>query len=137
MVLCYILRKTGTLKIKKVKDKLDSFTFEQGKYFILKDRMFLLKKLIGYRPTLFYKEGISEPLKLENIVKQKIKVVNEETGEETYIEDETVLINAKNIHDLTSSEMLSVLSSQNLSKVDKLLIGLIALSIIINIAGMF
>ena len=141
MVRCYILRKSGTLKIQKIKDRENSFTFENGKYFILKDRMFLKKVFLkGYVASLFYIEGISEPLKLDNIQKQKIPQIDDngnnvldDNGKIKMVDDETVLISAKNIHDLTSAEMLSVLTGGNLTRLDKLLLGLLALNIIITI----
>lgn len=143
MVVCYILRKTGTLKTKRVKDKKDDFVFENGTYYLKKDRIYLRPKLIrGYVPFLFYIEGISEPISFTNIEKRKIQKLDAEgqpeydkDNEPVMIEDTTVLISAKNIHDMTSKKMLSVLSTDQMSKLDKILIILLILILLTSIAG--
>lgn len=147
MVYCYILRKSKTLKIVKKKDEINSFTFERGKYYLNEDKIFLRKRGIlikRYVPCLFYIEGISEPLALNNIQKRKVPKVDEtgqietdKDGNTIMVDDETVLINAFNIHDMTSSDMLSVLTSTNMTKTDKLFIGLLILNLLVTIAGLF
>lgn len=119
MVVCIMVRKNKTLKYKKVKDKYDDFVFEDGTYYIRKDKILLKKKVFSfnYRSYLLFIEGISEPITFDNIEKKDK-------------EDNTVLIDARSIHKITSDKILSVLSSSRLTTRDKLLI----FGLVINIA---
>jgi len=121
MVECWILRTNKTVKKKRISNKRDSFRFEGGTYYIIKENTMLKKGLIGYKPLLLYLENFSEPLSLENVEKRKGK-------------GETVLIDAKSIHNLTSRELLSVLTKTTFTRTELLLIGLIILNLLLSIA---
>jgi len=121
---CWILRTNKTIKRKRVSNKKDSFSFEGGTYYVIKDNVLLKKSLLGFKSILFYIENYSEPLSLTNIKKKKGK------------DADTVLIDAKSIHNLTSRELLSVLTKTSFSKVELLLMGLLILNLLISIASL-
>lgn len=124
MIVCLIIRTNRSLKRYKINEKADSFNFEGGTYYVRSDRVMLEKKIFGFKPILLYKEGIPEPLALENIK----KVTNSETGEE----DETVLIDAKSIHNLTSRELLSVLTKTSFSRIEMFIIVMLILNMMFS-----
>ena len=124
MVDCLILRTNRTLKKKRVNNKKDRFTFEKGTYYILKDKVILIKAFIGWKPCLIYKEGLSEPLGFDNILMAKTKEGNNA---------DHVLIDANSIHNLTSKELLRVITDTTMSTTDMLLIGLVILNLLCTI----
>ena len=124
MVDCLILRTNRTLKKKRVDNKKDSFTFEKGTYYILKDRVVLIKAFIGWKPCLIYKEGLSEPLGFENIIMAKTKNGKNE---------DHVLIDANSIHNLTSRELLKVITDTKMSATEMLLMGLVVLNLLCTV----
>ena len=124
MIVCLIIRTNRSLKRYKINEKADSFVFEGGTYYVRSDRVLLEKKLFTFKPILLYKEGIPEPLALDNIK----KILNVETGEE----DETVLIDAKSIHNLTSRELLSVLTKTSFSRIELFIMVMLILNIMFS-----
>jgi len=134
MVLCIMIRKNKTIKYKRINDKYDSFEFEGGRYYIRKDKILLKHKPLSrtYISTLIYIEGISEPLSLKNIEK---KAEYDKDGN-LIKDDETILIDAKSIHNITSEKILSVLSSEKMSTKDKFILISVWFAIILIIASM-
>lgn len=121
---CFILRTNRTMAYKKIKGDVDSFTFEEGKYFVVSDKVMLDKRFFGYRPILLFKEGIPEPLGLTNI-----KKLQEEDTEET------ILIDAWSIHNLTSRELLSVLTKTSFSRIEMAILVFLILNVLISLIG--
>lgn len=123
---CLILRTNRTLKKKNVSNKKDSFEFEDGKYFVEQDKVILTKGFFGWKPCLIYKEGISVPIGFDTI--QQIK---NDKGDKV----DTILIDAFSVHNLTSRELLSVLTKTSFTKMETLIIVMLALNILIGIIG--
>lgn len=122
MVTCIILKKNDTIKYKKVNDKFEEFIYNEGTYYIKRDKIKLKKGIKFYKPYLLYVEGISEPLSFNNIQKDE--------------DDETILIDAKSIHSMTSEKILSVLSSSRMSSRDKLILFAVVFNIILTLISL-
>ena len=133
-LLCIIMRSNRTLKLKKVGLRKDSFNFEDGVYFINSDRVCLKKNfLFGHKPVLLYKEGISQPLGFNDIIKKQKeqtdkdgKVIKDKKGNAVMIDDETILIDARSLHKLASEHILGFLTR---SSTKKLLMAIIIISL--------
>lgn len=127
MISCYIMRENKTLKVKKVRTKADSFKFEHGVYYIQDDKIILYKGLIGWKPILIFKEGYSEALSFDNVIKRP-KLKNGKI-----IEDDTVLIDATSIHNLTSRELLDVLAKTTLTKTELIMLIAIIFNLLVTL----
>lgn len=127
-ITCFILRTNRTMAYKKIRSNVDSFTFEEGKYFVVSDKVMLDKRFFGYRPILLYKEGIPEPLGLTNILKAESK-----NKDEINPEEETILIDAFTIHNLTSRELLSVLTKTSFTRMEMVIIVFLILNVVLTI----
>jgi hypothetical protein len=121
MINVVFIRKNRTMAVFKVREKLDDFTYEDGLYYVKPEKLILKKGRIGHKPYMFYVEGISEPISIENIFKRQ--------------DDNAVLIDAQSIHDLTSTKILDVLSKNTLDKKDAILIGMSFLILILTIVS--
>ena len=127
MIKCFILRTNNTIKKTRVRESRDVFSFEEGKYFIQSDKVMLYKGLLFFKPFLFYKEGYSEPICFDNVE----KVIHKDAdGKE--INDDTVLIDAQSIHNLTSKELLNVLAKVSLSKFEMLILFVVIINLLIS-----
>lgn len=127
-ITCFILRTNRTMAYKKIKSNVDAFEFEEGKYFVVSDKVMLDKRFLGYRPILLYKEGIPEPLGLTNILKKP-----SDDKDKANEEEETVLIDAWSIHNLTSRELLSVLTKTSFTRMEMLIIVFLILNVVLTI----
>lgn len=154
---CMILRTNRTLGKIKVKDNQDDFKFEEGLYFIQREKVFLNK--VGWirkkiRPTLLYMEGVSQPLYLDNlkikeyyedvpILDEKGKPIKNEDGtfktENKLVKKlEDIFIDARAIHNMVAKKILSVLSaSDDMEIKDYVILILLIVSIVLIIISMF
>lgn len=154
---CIILRNNRTLGRKKIKDSDDDFIFEDGTYFVRRERVIIDKSSIRGtpRPTLIYVEGISDPIYLDNFkfkeyyedvpVKDKNgnifinvatkKPITHKTLSKTLSD---IFIDARAIHHMTDKKILSVLSaSEDIGTKDIIILVLLLVGIIIGIIGVF
>lgn len=133
-LLCLIMRSNRTIKIKKIGLRKDSFNFEDGVYFVNADRVLLKKGFpFGHRPMLIYKEGISQPLGFNDIMKRKRKIKDEETGKTSEIEDDTVLIDARSLHKLASEHVLGFLTKSSTRKLITAVLIVVIFTLIVTI----
>lgn len=122
MIYCYIIRTNRTMALKRVHEKKDDFKFEGGTYYIKPDKIILQKMVAMHRPMLIYIENYAEPIGIGSIEKKKV------TG------DETILIDAKSIHNLTSRKLLSVLAGDKLTGRELFIIVLLIINFIATVS---
>ena len=147
---CLILRTNRTMARKNVKDSSDDFIFEEGTYFIRKEKVFLWKTSIRgkIKPTLLYIEGISDPLYLDNLklkehieniplLDEKNNPILDEKGKQKFTKKiiktlEDIFIDSRAIHNMTDKKLLIDLSAQpSISSMD-----IITLILLIAIIGL-
>lgn len=127
---CYILRANRTFKKKKFNLKRDDFDFEGGKYYIDSDRIYLMKDWFRYQPVLIFKEGISQPIGFQDIKKRQIK-----DADGKLIDDDTVLIDARSIHRLTSESILGFLTKSPTKTLLTIILVALVMNILISLVG--
>lgn len=131
-----IIRKNRTMKSKRINNKKDEFNFEDGRYYIQPDKVIFKQVLFWAKPFLLYFEGIPIPIGIEEI-KSNVDTNNKKelTAEELKNAKTEILINSRSIHDLVSTDVLSVLTKKTLSNFELLLLGLVILTFLVSIAG--
>ena len=145
-LLCLMLRTNRTFKSKKVALSKDTFNFEGGTYYINSDRIYLMKRWFRYKPVLVFKEGISQPIGFTDIIKKQVKkdvikkVKNKdgsitEITENKLVDDDTVLIDARSIHRLTSDAILGFITKSKTQALITIAIIVGIINIFINIGG--
>lgn len=159
-----ILRTNRTIGRKRIPDKKDDFIYEDGTYFIRKEKVIIDKTSVRgkLKPTLLYVEGISDPLYLDNmkfkeyiedvpVLDQKGKPIIEEvrsydgkisyrnkTEKKVIKKLEDIFIDARAIHNMTDKKILQDLSTESdvtISQIVVIVITLITMVICIGILG--
>lgn len=136
MIDVLVIRKNRTMKRKKVSEKADKFEFEKGHYYIQPEKVIFKKMFLFAKPFLLYFEGIPIPIGIEEIqtdVKGKMK--GDLTKSDMAKADMNILINAQNIHDLVSTDVLTVLTKKTLSPFEWILLALLVLTFLVSCAG--
>lgn len=133
MLKILILRNTGTLGKKQIRENLDSFTFEKGTYYPQKTAIFLKKGILGYKPHMLFVEGYSLPLDVNNVqVNEKEIIIN---GKKIKSKEPCPFIDSFSIHKLTDRKLLGVLAS-GIYSFDIIVIILLLLITVLSIGNL-
>lgn len=150
-----ILRNNRTLGRKKLSDKSDDFIFEDGLYFIKREKIIIDKSSIRgkIKPTIFYAEGVAEPIYFDNFkIKEYKEYVHilDDKGKQILDENkkpklvlkivkriEDIFIDARAIHNLTDRKILSVLSAQKDIETKDLIIMILSIIGIVITIGLY
>lgn len=147
---CIIIRNNKTVGKKNVKNKADEFKFENGLYFVEREKVFYHKN----RPMLIYAEGISQAINFDNfkimeyyeeipvtdehnniLIDQQTKKPITKTVKTNHITD--TFIDSRAIHNLTDKKVLSVLTAkEEIAIRDIIIVILIAISIGVGVVGL-
>jgi hypothetical protein len=153
MIDVLVIRKNRTMRSKRISEKKDEFNFEKGRYYIQPDKVIFKKVLFWAKPFLLYFEGVPIPIGIENIHPIKIDfeelqddeiLTMTETDKEIYHmsymlymehRKTEIMINSQSIHDLVSTDVLSVLTKKTMSPFELVLLALVILTLLMSIAG--
>lgn len=134
-----ILRTNRTLGRRRIRNNKDDFIFEDGTYFIKKEKVIIDKTSIRgkLKPTLIYVEGVAEPLYLDNLkfkeyiedvpvldsknkpIMDEIKsydgkiILKPRTEKKVIKKLEDIFIDSRAIHNMTDKKILVDLSTES------------------------